>query len=59
MTFKEIRMAQITEADIEAGKLVDYASYRSRIISKAPGHPDLYQKKMQEWETWKADRCFN
>ena len=60
MTFKEIRMAQITEADITAGKLVDYASYLARIINKAPGNPDkeLYDRKMQEWLDWQKQRFF-
>lgn len=56
MTFKEIRMAQITEADILAGHLVDFSSYRARIISKAPGTPydeELYRRKMDEWNEWK------
>ena len=61
MSFKEIRMAQITEADIMEGKLVDFASYRARIISKAPGNPDqeLYNRKMAEWKKWKETRCFS
>ena len=61
MSFKEIRMAQITEEDILAGKLVDFASYRAQIISKAPGNPDkeIYEQKMAEWNQWKADRCFS
>ena len=61
MTFKEIRMAQITEEDIKAGKITNYASYRARIISTAPGNPDqkIYDKKTEEWKRWKADRCFN
>ena len=61
MTFKEIRMAQITEADIMAGKIVDYASYRTRIISKSPGNPDkaVYDKKMKEWKQWLNARCFS
>ncbi|MBO4631935.1 MAG: exo-alpha-sialidase [Lentisphaeria bacterium] len=58
MTFKEIRMAQITEEDIIAGTLVNYDSYRARIISKAPGNPDpkIYSQKMQEWKQWKSLR---
>ena len=60
-TFKEIRMAQITENDIIAGKIVDYTSYLSRIISKAPGNPDkeIYERKIKEWQQWKAVRNFN
>lgn len=60
MTFKEIRMAQITEADIIAGKLVDFSSYLNRIISKAPGNPDkeIYEKKKQEWSDWRNKRYF-
>ena len=56
MTFKEIRMAQITEADIMGGTLTDFSSYRSRIISKAPGKPydeELYRRKIEEWTDWK------
>ncbi len=56
MTFKEIRMAQITEADIIAGTLTDFSSYRARIISKAPGKPydeELYRRKKEEWTAWK------
>ena len=56
MTFKEIRMAQITEADIIAGTLTDFSSYRARIISKAPGKPydeELYRRKKEEWTVWK------
>lgn len=54
MTFKEIRMAQITEADIIAGDIVDFASYKARFISKAPGNPDkeVYDRKIQEWLDW-------
>lgn len=56
MTFKEIRMAQITEADIVAGTLTDFSSYRARIISKASVKPydeALYRRKMEEWTDWK------
>ncbi|MBQ7207679.1 MAG: exo-alpha-sialidase [Lentisphaeria bacterium] len=55
-TFKEIRMARITEEDIMAGKLVDYSSYLARIISKAPGKPydeALFEKKNAAWQKWK------
>ncbi|MBQ9501282.1 MAG: exo-alpha-sialidase [Lentisphaeria bacterium] len=55
-TFKEIRMAQITEEDIMAGNIVDYSSYLARIISKAPGKPydeELFRRKTEEWQTWK------
>jgi len=54
-TFKEIRMARITEEDIIAGKLTDFSSYRARIISKAPGNlydGELYRRKMDRWQTW-------
>ena len=56
MTFKEIRMAQISEKDILTGKLTDYSSYRGRIISKAPGNPSdeaAYQQKLEQWRLWK------
>jgi len=56
MTFKEIRMAQISEKDILAGKLTDYSSYRRRIISKAPGNPPdeaEYRRKEEQWKCWK------
>ena len=55
-TFKEIRMARITEEDIMAGRLADYSSYRARIISKAPGKPydeELFGKKNDAWQKWK------
>lgn len=55
-TFKEIRMARITEADIMAGTLVDYSSYLARIISKAPGKPydeALFEKKNAANLEWK------
>ena len=55
-TFKEIRMARITEEDIMAGHIVDYSSYRTRIISKAPGKPydeELYRRKTEAWQKWK------
>ena len=35
-TFKEILIARISEEDILAGKLVDYASYQGHLIAKAP-----------------------
>ncbi len=60
VTFKEIRMARITEEDIMAGKLVDYSSYLARIISKAPGKPydeELYRRKTEEWQAWRNRRA--
>ncbi len=54
-TFKEIRMAQITEEDIIRGSLVDYDSYLARIISKAPGKPYdpvLYEQKKSRRDIW-------
>lgn len=54
VSFKEIRMAQITEDDIVSGHLINYSSYLKRIISKAPGNPDPariepYRLEAQNW----------
>ncbi len=38
-TFREILCSRFTEADIIAGKLVDFDSYLCQIVSKAPARP--------------------
>lgn len=57
-TWKEIRMAQITEADIINGKLCDHSSYLSRIINKAPGTPidqALFEQIAEYNQKWKKE----
>ena len=60
-SFKEIRMAQITEADIISGSLTNYGSYRHRIISKAPGYPPdaaKFEKIRAEHDRWLKEVFF-
>ena len=54
-SFKEIRMAQITEEDIINGSLCNYSSYLCRIINKAPGKPfdqALFEQQHRERDIW-------
>ena len=61
VSFKEIRMAQITEDDIVSGHLTNYSSYLKRIISKAPGTPDParfepFRQEAQDWHIKQSKR---
>ena len=60
-TVKEIRMAQITEADIMQGRLCDRNSYLNRIISKAPGDPldpETFSAAKAESDRWMQEVYF-
>ena len=59
-TFREIIMAQITEADILNGTLCRHDSYLRRIISKAPCPADQeqYARLRQRDEKWKEEIFF-
>ena len=59
-TFREILMAQITEADILNGSLCRHDSYLRRIISKAPCPADekRYAELKAQDEKWKEEVFF-
>ena len=54
LTAREILMAQITEEDILAGRIVSESSYLARAISKAPvpADPEAYRKRREFRNQW-------
>ncbi len=56
-TFREIRMAQITEEDILQGVLTRQDSYCGRIISKAPmpADPEKFKQQQAAGKKWRVE----